>query len=215
MNTANCFKLIFDIPFTDFDNVVSIHEPRGDAKIHYLNIFGKETNFIKFDEALSKRIGNLFTTKTYCKKNADGVIFYQKDNITHLLICELKSSKTGISDSAFEQAASTYIKTIMVFSICDGFTLDDTNIFFIFTAKDNGDLLLELSELQESDINTLSPMEKKRLALLRDKHTTIRLPEISNSRKAFCTRICEKDIKCILTTSKESDTIDLDIKDIV
>lgn len=211
MNTIDCFKLIYTLPYEESEKTISIHEEKADAKIHCLNVIGDNIIFTKFDESLSRSIGNLFSSKTYCKKTADGVIFYQKDGINHLLICELKSSKIGVCDTAFEQAAATYIKTVMVLSICEGFTLENTNIIFVFTAKEDASLLLEFTELQDSDQSSLSPMEKKRLALFKNKSTTIRLPEIPNKREAFCTRLQEKEIKCLLLMSKDSDTIELDV----
>ena len=126
----------------------------------------------------------------------------------------MKSSHLGVCDTAFEQAASTYIKTVMVFSICEGFSLMDTDVVFIFTTKEDGDMLLKLNELLESDQDSLSPMEKKRLSLLKDKRTTIRLPDIPNRRDAFCKKIQEKEIKCLLVSSSESDSITLSIDDI-
>lgn len=214
MNTIDYFRIIYSLPNTVHEDSVSIDEEKVDAKIHHLIIIGEKVQFTKFNESFSKQIGNLFSSRTYCKKNADGIIFFQKNNKNHLLICELKSSHLGVCDTAFEQAASTYIKTVMVFSICEGFSLMDTDVVFIFTTKEDGDMLLKLNELLESDQDSLSPMEKKRLSLLKDKRTTIRLPDIPNRRDAFCKKIQEKEIKCLLVSSSESDSITLSIDDI-
>jgi hypothetical protein len=208
MQETENFKRIYCYSPVEKDDIISIDENRGSAKIRHLNIFGGGTRFTLIEEDHCDKVGGLFRKESQCKRNADGVILYDGINGKTLILCELKSSCGGVFKSAYQQAFASYIKTCMQLSLCEGFDINNYNVHFLFTAQKGVELDMTRNELEEIDDRDF--LQESELCLLKGENVRFPMNSVPHDISFLHSDYISKEVECRLLTS-DNDTIDFDI----
>lgn len=208
MQETENFKRIYCYSPVEKDDVISIDENSGSAKIHHLNILGGGIHFILIEESHSDKVGKLFKRESQCTRNADGIILYDGIDGKTLIFCELKSSCGGVFQSAYQQAFSSYLKTCMLLSLCEGFDINNYNVHFLFTALKGVELDMIRNELEEIDDRDF--LQESELCLLKGENIRFCMNSVPHNISFLHSDFINKEVECRLLIS-DNDTIDFDI----
>lgn len=209
MREADYMKRLYKCEYSEDMGVAAIDENSKRSRIKHLNISCPPVPVLLVKEKFYDQVGNLMTKASGCTRNADGVVMFDGNNGATMLFCEMKSSDGGVRDSAFIQVSSSYIKTFIALSACDGVDVNNVNIYFVFTAQNSGDLAIRTAELDEAETGTLNLNEQRERSLLHGETVTVKVRDLWRNCPNFHPSLIDKDVVCMLKTS-DNDTVTFD-----
>lgn len=209
MREADYMKQLYKCEYSENVGIAMIDEFSISSSIKHLTISCPPVPVLLIKEKFYNQVGCLMTKASGCTRNADGVIMFDGNNGATMLFCEMKSSDTGVKGKAFIQASSSYIKTFIALSACDGVDVNNVNIYFVFTAQNSGELAMRTVELDEAETGTLNVDEERERCLLHGESVTVKVRDLWHKCPNYLTRLLDKDIVCMLKTS-DNDTVTLD-----
>lgn len=131
------FKQIFTHQVIDTSGYATVNETDTQASITQLRIEGRGIDFHSLSADFSKKLASDKLHTSSCHKDSDGIVLFEHSGIKYVLVCELKSGSGQFSE-AMKQVVSSYLDFCEAFSLCDGFDIDDYQVFFFITATKNG-----------------------------------------------------------------------------
>jgi hypothetical protein len=214
MKELDNFKTIFQYTPAESNALLSIEEKGKSAKIRHLNIMSGGEDITLLGEDFSNSWCSHFRKASQCTKNADGVVMFERPTEKVILLCELKSSGSGVFDTAYQQTFSSYIKTCMAMSVCNNFDVTEYKVYFVFTAQESPELAVRQNELEEIDESKRDFYDKVSLSLLKGEEVRFMMDAIPHNLSYLHSSLTHKEVMCKLLTS-QTDTIDLHIDTLV
>ena len=169
-----------------------------------LSLVNEGEHFYLIDKDVYKK-GNICTkaSNQLENKDCDGVVFTRLENKNYCLLAELKSNfDTSKIREAYKQITFTLLKIHTMFSLCDGYELDDIDIVGIISCKPpKSSEKLDLLQSQETN----KPDVRFAVKLYNDCNVTTtvgKIPFIANL--PIIKKLGEKQIKINLTMPKNT-----------
>ena len=214
MQETDNFKNVFQFEIVENNQAVTIDENRGKAKIRHLNIISGGINMFLLRENFSCQLTTHFKKSSHCTRNADGVVLFEQSGEKSMMLFELKSSGSGVFDTAYQQTFATYMKTCMAMSICEDFNINNFRVYFIFTAQDGPELALRRNELEQIETDQMDFYCDVKLRLLKGEKVRFRMNQIPHNCSFLHHTLVEKEVECVLLTSP-TDNINFDINSLI
>lgn len=116
----------------------TIHEDDRNAKLTDLEVVRVSSEFIGFNQKLTKSMPNLTSDRSaeFKDKECDGIAIVKTGDREDLLFVELKSKyDTSPVSLAIEQICFSFLKMHSMLSLCNGYSLNDLDITFCVATR--------------------------------------------------------------------------------
>lgn len=135
MNLHNAYRSVYDkSQVSTIDGVWVVHEQEPQATFHTLRIAGIRQPSFALDKSEYKNTHNKIFGKSSTLKDEDcdgfAVVTYNGKN--YIVAVELKSAfDTNKILKAYEQAAFSFLKNHMTFSLCNGYDIGNFDVLIV------------------------------------------------------------------------------------
>lgn len=155
------------------NDVVVISENSANASIKQFQLKGMGTRFSYVGEDFSKLVvpqqGNLL------KGNPDGIIIYESGEVSHVVICELKSSNLS---KAVGQVIAGYLKFCLLMNLFSKNDINALKFHLAVVVRDSAKFNDKINQIQQFDEKKRSTWERFIIRLHQKKKFDVELQNV-------------------------------------